>query len=79
MSTIFDLYKPAVKAVRSTFGGGWAFPLTDEGKKLLRDYFGEDPSPLEPFGGEEGYIVEPHMSGELAVQLRDANLAWVVE
>jgi hypothetical protein len=76
---VFDLANPGVKVVKSSFGGGWAFPITAEGATALRQYFGEGPTPLAPFGGEEGYIVEPWQSGDIAECLRAVGVAWRVE
>ena len=76
--SVFDLSKPGAKAVRSTFGGGWIIPLDAAGIQALREFFGEDASPIAPLGGEVGYIVEPYQSGELAEHLRCCNVAWEI-
>lgn len=75
---VFDLSKPAVRAIKSTFGGGWIVPLNDGGRRVLTEYFGEPPAPLQPLGGEEGYIVEPQDAGDLAEYLRGEGTAWEV-
>ena len=49
-----------VELLPSSFGGGWAIPLNDTGLAYLREFFGEEPHPLLPLGGQDGYIVEPH-------------------
>lgn len=78
---VFDLSKPAVKAIRSGFGGGWVVPLTNEGRRVLSEYYGPDCpiSSLVPLGGEEGWIVELWGAEDLAEYLRSEGVAWVVE
>lgn len=78
---VFDLSKPAVKAIKSPMGGGWVVPLNDDGRRVLAEYFGpENPiSELAPLGGEAGWIVEPQDAGDLAEYLRSENIAWSVE
>jgi len=76
---VFDLSKPALKAIKSTFGGGWVVPLNDDGRRVLTEYFGEGPTPLQPLGGEEGWIVEPQDAGDLAEYLKSESIAWKVE
>ena len=75
---VFDLSKPGAKAIKSPMGGGWIIPLTDEGRRVLTEYYGEPPTPIGPLGGEEGYIVEPQDAGDLADYLHSENLAWEV-
>lgn len=79
MSTVFDLSKPGVAVMRSTFGGGWAWPLNDAGESALHEFFDEDPAPLAPLGGHVGYIIEPHEAADLAEHLRASGVAWEVK
>lgn len=76
---VFDLSKPAVKAIKSSFGGGWVIPLNDDGRRVLFEYYGEPPAPLQPLEWCEGYIVEPQDAGDLAEYLRGEGIAWEVE
>lgn len=78
---VFDLSEPGAKAIKSPMGGGWIIPTTDEGRRILAEYFGSDrPAvPIDPLGGEVGYIVEPYEAGDLAEYLKSENLAWTVE
>jgi hypothetical protein len=76
---LFDLSKPCVKAIRSTFGGGWVIPLNEEGEDVLERFFEEPAAPLAPLGNQLGYIVEPADAGELAEYLRESGRAWSVE
>lgn len=76
----FDISKPGVRAISSTFGGGWALPINEEGKDALRDFYGEDASPLPIWVGEAlGYVVEPQDSADLSEHLRAAGVAWTIE
>lgn len=77
---VFDLSKPGAKAIRSEFGGGWIVPLTDEGRRVLSEYYGPDYpiSSLIPLGGEEGWVVEPQDAADLAEYLRSEGVAWEV-
>lgn len=76
----FDLSKPGVAVMAcSTFGGGWAWPLNEDGREALLAYFGEDPAPVAPLGGRSVYIVEPQDSGDLAEHLRACGVAWRIE
>lgn len=77
--SIFDLSKPGAKAIASSFGGGWIVPLTLDGSRALMEFFDEEPAPLAPLGGEVGYIVEPNQTNDLAVHLREADVAWSIE
>lgn len=66
---------PDITLIRChTFGGGWAIPETPEGAGSLFAFFGEDPAPLMPLGGCEGYIVEPQDALNVFDHLRDAGL-----
>lgn len=76
---VFDLSKPGAKAIRAPMGGGWIIPLTDEGTTALATYFGEPATPIDPLGGEAGYIVEPQDAGDLAEFLRAEGVAWTVD
>ena len=76
---VFDLSKPAAKAIKSPMGGGWIVPLTDEGRQALTHYFGEEPAAIGPLGDELGWIVEPYEAGDLADYLHGEKLAWSVE
>jgi hypothetical protein len=49
-----------VRFIPSSFGGGWAVPLDDDGFDILAAHFGDDAYPLAPLGGRLGYVVEPH-------------------
>jgi hypothetical protein len=77
---VFDLSKPAVKAIKSSFGGGWVVPLNDDGRRVLTEYYGpENPiSELPPLGNELGWIVEPQDAEDLAEYLRGEGIAWEV-
>lgn len=46
-------------------GGGWIFATTEDATETLADFFGEPEAPLAPFGGREGWIVEPYMADAL--------------
>jgi hypothetical protein len=48
-----------------SMGGGWVFANTEEAAETLTDFFGEEAAPLAPFGGREGWIVEPYMAEDL--------------
>lgn len=76
---VFDLSRPGVRVTPSTFGGGWAVPITQEGTDALYDYFRAKAEPLAPLGGTAGYIVEPSESPALAEYLRSHGVAWEVE
>lgn len=77
---VFDLSKPCIKAIKSTFGGGWVVPLNDYGRLVLSEYYGEPPVDLPAVVGvPKGYIVEPQDAGELAEYLRSEGVAWEVE
>lgn len=76
---VFDVGKPGVRVVPSPFGGGWALPISPAGVDALADYFGEPAAPLAPLGGQQGYIVEPVQSSELAEFLRAQGVAWTVD
>lgn len=75
---VFDLSKPAVRAIKSTFGGGWVVPLNDDGRRVLAEYYGEPATELAPLGGQLGYIVEPQDAGDLAEYLKSENIAWEI-
>jgi hypothetical protein len=76
---LFDLNNPDVLAIRSTFGGGWAIPLTPAGAQALVEFFGEKPTEIPILEQPLGYIVEPFQSGDLAEHLLSCNCAWRVE
>lgn len=76
---VFDLSKPAVKAIKSTFGGGWVVPLNDDGRRVLLEYYQEQPIAIAPLGNLLGYIVEPQEAGDLAEYLQSEKIAWEVE
>lgn len=76
---VFDLSKPAVKAIKSTFGGGWVVPLNDDGRRVLTEYYQEPPTEIAPLGNELGWIVEPQDAGDLAEYLRGEGIAWEIE
>lgn len=78
MSGVFDLSKPGVRAIPSSFGGGWVVPLDAAGFQALHEFFGEYPEPLAPLGGEKGFIVEPFQTQDLAEHLRSCNVAWEI-
>lgn len=75
---VFDLSKPAVKAIRSPMGGGWVVPLNLVGRKALASYFQSQPTEISPLGGQEGWIVEPQDAADLAEYLRSEGIAWEV-
>ena len=75
---VFDLSKPAVRAVKSTFGGGWVVPLNDDGRRVLLEYFQEQPTAIAPLGNVLGYIVEPQDAADLADYLYAEKIAWEV-
>lgn len=74
---VFDLSKPGAKAIKSPMGGGWIVPLTDDGKRVLTEYFGEEPADLPPLR-QVGWIVEPQEAGDLAEYLWSEGIAWEV-
>lgn len=80
---VFDLSKPGVKAIPSTFGGGWVVALNEDGARVLAEYFGEEPAPI-PLAASNaqsvvlGYIVEPQDAGDLADYLRSEGITWEV-
>lgn len=78
MSGVFDLSKPGVRAIPSSFGGGWVVSLDAAGFQALHEFFGKMPEPLAPLGGEKGYIVEPYQTQDLAEHLRSCNVAWEI-
>jgi hypothetical protein len=59
----------------SCFGGGWAVPNSSEGEHFLLEWFGEPPAPLEPLGGQAGYIIEPPDASELLSAARASGLS----
>lgn len=71
------LLKPHARAVRSSFGGGWIIPLTEDGRHTLSEFFDEPPAYIAPLDAE-GWIVEPQDAAGVADALRAANLAWEV-
>jgi hypothetical protein len=75
---MFDLSKPGVRAISSTFGGGWALPLNEDGEQALEEFFGEPAYPLAPLGNVPGYIVEPYQTGDIAEHLASCGVAWEV-
>ena len=59
----------------SSFGGGWAFAQTAKGREALEDkFFGEEAAPLAPFGGDEGWIIEPHDVEDLCSFVKEEGL-----
>lgn len=67
--------RPDVQVHGSTFGGGWIFALTDKGRDAIGNkFFGEPAAPLAPFGGEEGWIIEPHDVNDLVAFVREEGL-----
>ena len=59
----------------STFGGGWAFAQTAKGRDCLENkFFGEEAGPLQPFGGDEGWIIEPYDVEDLCSFVREEGL-----
>lgn len=76
--TLFQKSQPAVRAIPSSFGGGWMIPLTPEGSQVLAEYFDAEPAPIAPLGGLSGYIVEPQDAEDLAEYLKAENLTWEV-
>lgn len=76
--SIFDLSKPGARAIPSSFGGGWIVPLTPAGTQALMKFFDDEPAPLDPIGGDAGWIVEPQQTSDLAVHLREAGVAWEI-
>jgi len=76
---VFDLSKPAVRAIKSTFGGGWVVPLNDDGRRVLIEYYQEPPVAIAPLGNLLGYIVEPQDATDLAEYLKSENIAWEVQ
>jgi hypothetical protein len=78
MSDLFIPAKPGVRTVSSHFGGGWIFPLDAAGTEALHEFFLDDPAPLEPFGGECGYVVEPGQAQDLVEHLRSCNITWEI-
>ncbi len=54
-----------VESCGSSFGGGWAFGLTDAGTAALEELTGESAFPLAPHGGRFGWIIEPQDAADL--------------
>lgn len=81
---VFDLSKPAVKAVKSSFGGGWVIPLNDDGRRVLAEYYGEPATEIPVLaqrgqrGFALGYIVEPQDASDLADYLYSEKIAWEI-
>lgn len=75
---VFDRSKPAVTAIKSTFGGGWVVPLNDDGRRVLLEYYGKQPVGIAPLGGLLGYIVEPQDADALADYLHSEKITWEV-
>ncbi len=69
---------PAIKMVKSTFGGGWVIPLNLIGRRALAAYYQEAPTEITPLGGEQGWIVEPQDAGDLAEYLKGEGIAWEI-
>ncbi|MGA1853011.1 hypothetical protein VH570_19445 [Sphingobium sp. HT1-2] len=65
VQTMYDL-----KFIASSFGGGWLIPISEEARETYSCAFDEEPSPLAPIGGQEGWIIEPQ---DLATVLRDIH------
>lgn len=78
MTRTFDLSRPDVEAIPSSFGGGWIVPLTADGRRALEEYFSEAPTRLRMAGDRDAYIVEPYQSSDLAEFLRTSGIAWKV-
>lgn len=76
--TLFQKSQPAVRAIPSTFGGGWIIPLTPDGSRVLGEYFDAEPQAIGPLGDALGYIVEPQDAADLAEYLKAENLTWEV-
>lgn len=80
---VFELSKPDVGVIQSSFGGGWVWPLNAVGTQALRKFFGEEPASIPVMGNEGaallGYIVEPYQAGDLAEHLRSAGIVWKVD
>lgn len=77
---VFDASKPCARAIRCpSFGGGWIIALNDEGRLVLEEYFGTAATPIAPLGGQEGWIVEPADSEDLANYLINEKIAWEVQ
>ncbi len=53
----------------SSFGGGWAFALTDEGAEAMGQFTGDAAYPIAPHGGRNGWIVEPQDAADLSESL----------
>ncbi len=75
---LFDISKPGVGVMQSSFGGGWAWGITDAGTRALFDYFDRPPAEC-PAIQREAYIIEPQDAADLAQYLRDEGIAWAVE
>jgi hypothetical protein len=52
-------YAPDINFIASSFGGGWALPLTPGAREYLERLLGEAPTPMLPVGGAAGWIIEP--------------------
>ena len=62
---------PDVELISSSFGGGWAIPLTDYARDCLEDFFQDDPAETpEGFG----FIVEPQDVENLDKYLKEMEL-----
>ena len=64
-----------IRVHSSSFGGGWAFARTAKGREALENkFFGEEAAPLQPFGGDEGWIIEPYDVDDLCSFVKEEGL-----
>lgn len=70
---------PDLKFIRSSFGGGWLVPLSDEARETYANAFDEAPAALAPIGGQEGWIVEPHALRDILADIRADGFDLLME
>ena len=64
---------PDAEFTRSSFGGGWIVPKTQDAEAELSYLIGERPYPLVALGNASGWIVEPYEAADIVTHMRDAG------
>lgn len=59
-----------LKFIPSSFGGGWLIPLSDEARETYSNAFDDDPAPLAPLDGQDGWIIEPQDLADVLADIR---------
>lgn len=62
-----------VEFIRSSFGGGWLVPLSDEAAETCEQVLGEPATEQPAIGGTTGYLVEPADLVDTVTALRAAG------